>query len=170
MIFGACSIAWTESAIEFLNNEHRRQQGWRSERLEAPAARITVTPQRGAEAGVGTGAYCVRTCDGYYFPLSSERRSLSEAQALCKALCPAAATEVYSRRDAIENAVSPKGKRYSQIAKAFAYRDAIDARLQLPERDRPADERDRGSDLAPRRHRGHVRGRSDIPGRPHGPA
>jgi hypothetical protein len=113
-------------------------QNWGGERSqeraattpENPQLKITVTPRRSdREHGVGEsgGTYCVRTCDGYYFPLSSQRRSNSESRELCNSLCPGAATEVYQRRGgpdaSFAQAVSNKGKSYSKLATAFAFRE-----------------------------------------------
>src|SRR3954452_15766580 len=86
-------------------------QNWGGERSheraatapENPQLKITVTPRHSdREHGGGDresgGTYCVRTCDGYYFPLSAQRRSNSESRELCNSLCPGAETEVYHRR------------------------------------------------------------------------
>jgi hypothetical protein len=87
--------------------------------------RITVTPRRDRESQGGE-SYCVRSCDGYYFPLSSQKRSASEARELCSSLCPGASTEVYERRGgpdaSFAQAVSRGGKPYSKLATAFAFR------------------------------------------------
>jgi hypothetical protein len=92
-----------------------------------PQLKITVTPRRTGEgSSQSSGTYCVRTCDGYYFPLSPQKRSSSEAHELCNSLCPAANTEVYERRGgpdaSFAEAVSRKGKPYSKMANAFAFR------------------------------------------------
>lgn len=115
-------------------------QNWGGERSreravtapENPQLKITVTPRRSdREQGGGdresSGTYCVRTCDGYYFPLSSQGRSNSQSRELCNSLCPGAATEVYQRRGgpdaSFAQAVSSKGKTYSKLATAFAFRE-----------------------------------------------
>jgi hypothetical protein len=73
--------------------------------------------------GFGHGTvYCVRTCDGRYFPLP--RHSGSSAVALCKAFCPAARTMVFSG-SRIDTAVAPSGTRYADLDQAFAYRDKM---------------------------------------------
>lgn len=66
------------------------------------------------------GTYCVRLCDGHFFPLP---RSANAAQS-CSAFCPAAKTKVFSG-GGIEHAVSTDGKRYADMENAFTYRDKI---------------------------------------------
>ena len=70
--------------------------------------------------------YCVRTCDGYYFPLSSMGTIVEDTDA-CQAACPGTRTEVYERKgsDEIEDAVSLKGNPYSSLATAFSYRSRL---------------------------------------------
>ncbi|MGN6285928.1 MAG: DUF2865 domain-containing protein [Afipia sp.] len=72
-------------------------------------------------SGGGT-AYCVRTCDGRYFPLSSSRGQ-SRAEA-CNSLCPASETQVFFG-GSIDHAVSRGGKSYSQIPNAYRYRKEL---------------------------------------------
>jgi hypothetical protein len=69
-------------------------------------------------------SYCVRLCDGRYFPI--QRQSGVEPEQICNAFCPAAKTKIYSG-DAIEHAVANDGKRYSKLDTAFVYRQkAVD--------------------------------------------
>src|SRR4051812_28283493 len=49
-------------------------------------------PPRTTSSGAGP-AFCVRSCDGRYFPLTA-RGSASPAQ-LCQAFCPASTTKVF---------------------------------------------------------------------------
>jgi hypothetical protein len=72
-----------------------------------------------SEGGV---AYCVRLCDGRYFPFQ-HHSGVSSAQT-CSSFCPASATRIYNG-NAIDHAVAPDGKRYSELATAFAYRQKI---------------------------------------------
>jgi hypothetical protein len=67
-------------------------------------------------------AYCVRLCDGRYFPI--QRHSGANLAQTCSSFCPASATKIYSG-NAINHAVAPDGKRYSELATAFAYREKI---------------------------------------------
>lgn len=78
-------------------------------------------------SGRGGGeVYCVRTCDGYFFPANSNGSS-AENKKFCRSLCPGAATEPYrmGKNDDIENATSTKGKAYTALPTAFAYRKGM---------------------------------------------
>lgn len=78
----------------------------------------------GAESGVRSGpGFCVRSCDGKYFPL---KRSVASPARLCEAFCPASATEVFFG-SSIDSAHSEDGKRYVDSANAFAYRNSLRA-------------------------------------------
>ena len=74
-------------------------------------------------SGFGHGTvYCVRTCDGRYFPL--QRHAGANPAELCKSFCPAAKTMVFSGSK-IDTAVAPNGTRYADLDNAFAYRDKV---------------------------------------------
>lgn len=87
--------------------------------LAAPAQ--AIAPKAASGSGRSSG-YCVRTCDGRYFPVVSAGQ-FSAAQ-VCQAFCPASVTRLYSGAS-IENAVSSSGERYSDSDNAFAYRKAL---------------------------------------------
>jgi hypothetical protein len=70
----------------------------------------------------GAIAYCVRLCDGRYFPIQ-RHGGASPAQA-CSSFCPASATKIYNG-NSIDQAVAPDGKRYAELGTAFSYRDKI---------------------------------------------
>jgi hypothetical protein len=94
-------------------------------------ASSTIAPGRGerrrasgptsGSAGRGT-AFCVRTCDGRYFPLP--RNAGSSPAEVCRSLCPAAKTLVFSGSK-IESAVAHNGGRYADLDRAFAYRKKV---------------------------------------------
>src|SRR5262245_18288050 len=69
-----------------------------------------------SEGGI---AYCVRLCDGRYFPIQ-RHSGVSSAQS-CNSFCPASATKIYNG-NGIAHAVARDGQRYSELATAFAYR------------------------------------------------
>jgi hypothetical protein len=69
--------------------------------------------------GHGT-AYCVRTCDGRYFPMQHHAGASPAEQ--CRSFCPASKTMVFSGGK-IDYAVAPNGTRYADLDNAFAYRD-----------------------------------------------
>jgi uncharacterized protein DUF2865 len=81
-------------------------------------------PLRGQEATRSEGgvAYCVRLCDGRYFPI--QRHSGTTSAQTCSSICPASATKIYSG-NGIDHAVAPDGQRYSELAAAFTYRKKI---------------------------------------------
>ncbi len=64
-------------------------------------------------------AYCVRTCDGRYFPIASSDTQSREAS--CKSFCPASETRVVYGSN-IDNAATERGKPYSDLPNAFRYR------------------------------------------------
>jgi hypothetical protein len=75
---------------------------------------------------------CVRTCDGYYFPISYSTvpGKFGEDEALCRRLCPASEVELYSHRNPgedVSQAVSIGGKLYTQLPAAFSYRKTYNA-------------------------------------------
>jgi len=78
----------------------------------------------------GNEAVCVRRCDGGFFPVSySARRSnLDELGELCKALCPGAEADLYTKgqwRD-IETAVSADGEPYTSHPNASKFEKTRD--------------------------------------------
>ena len=58
------------------------------------------------------GGYCVRACDGYYFPLI--KSSLISGQQSCELACPSARVQLYEGAS-IEQARNAKGDRYSAL-------------------------------------------------------
>lgn len=72
-------------------------------------------------SGGGHGAaFCVRTCDGRYFPLQPHA-GVSPAE-LCRSFCPASNTMLFYGRK-IDHAVARNGMRYADLKGAFAYRE-----------------------------------------------
>jgi hypothetical protein len=74
-----------------------------------------------AETGASV-AYCVRLCDGRFFPMQ-RHGGVSAAQA-CNSFCPASQTRIYYG-GSIEHAVGQDGKRYADLSTAFVYREKI---------------------------------------------
>ena len=70
--------------------------------------------------GYGGGqAYCVRSCDGRYFPVVGPDNQSRAAS--CNSFCPASDTKlVYG--SSIDNAATETGKPYSELPNAFRYR------------------------------------------------
>ena len=86
-----------------------------------PFAGMRNAPPQRAEAGPATG-YCVRTCDGHYFPVQAHA-GVSAAQA-CHSFCPASETRLYSG-GGIERAIASDGSRYADLDTAFLYRQQL---------------------------------------------
>jgi hypothetical protein len=80
-----------------------------------------AAPPRPAVAGGSGPAFCVRSCDGRYFPLS--RANASPVQ-MCQAFCPASTTKVFYG-STIDSASSSTGERYADSENAFGYRKAL---------------------------------------------
>ena len=80
--------------------------------------------------GAPSGTYrtvCVRTCDGFYFPISYSTvpNRFADDQRACQRLCPAAQAVLYSYRNPgedINQAVSINGQPYTELPSAFHYR------------------------------------------------
>ena len=70
----------------------------------------------------GGQAYCVRTCDGRYFPISASDNQSRTAS--CSSFCPASETKVVYGGN-IDNAATETGKPYSELPNAFRYRSEI---------------------------------------------
>jgi Protein of unknown function (DUF2865) len=67
-------------------------------------------------------AFCVRTCDGRYFPITGSDNASKAAS--CNSFCPAAETKlVYG--SSIDDAATDDGKSYSELPNAFRYRNEI---------------------------------------------
>jgi Protein of unknown function (DUF2865) len=67
-------------------------------------------------------AFCVRTCDGRYFPLQGSSNA-SRAQS-CNSFCPASETKlVYG--SSIDSAETEDGTAYSELPNAFRYRNEL---------------------------------------------
>jgi hypothetical protein len=82
-------------------------------------------PRYDSNSGIYTShgtAFCVRTCDGRYFPLQ-HHAGASPAE-LCKSFCPASKTMVFSGGK-IDSAVAANGTRYADLDNAFVYRDKV---------------------------------------------
>jgi hypothetical protein len=70
----------------------------------------------------GSQAYCVRTCDGRYFPISGSTGQSRAAS--CNDFCPASETKVVYGSN-IDNAATDSGTPYSELPNAFRYRNEL---------------------------------------------
>jgi hypothetical protein len=73
-------------------------------------------------SGGGRVAYCVRLCDGRYFPI--HRNANANPAQLCSAFCPAAKTQVFNGSQ-IDHAYASNGQRYADLDNAFVYRERV---------------------------------------------
>jgi hypothetical protein len=90
-----------------------------------PNSNNPMPPPAAAPRVAGSGpAFCVRGCDGKYFPVTA-RGTATPAQ-MCQAFCPASPTKVYYGSN-IDYASSANGERYATSENAFAYRKALRA-------------------------------------------
>jgi hypothetical protein len=100
--------------------------------VEAPARlpEVMGTLPQGESAGpsqlpVENGpsrAFCVRTCDGRYFPVQAHA-GMSAAES-CQAQCPATQTKLFSGSN-IDSAAAGDGSRYTDLPNAFSYRKQL---------------------------------------------
>ncbi len=87
-----------------------------------PVRRRVMRPRHASSGGGGGQAFCVRTCDGRYFPVAASDKASKAAS--CNSLCPASETKVYYG-STIDNATADNGKSYSALPNAFRYRDEM---------------------------------------------
>jgi hypothetical protein len=122
-------VASAEGLFDFFFSGQQKQQ-----QRQAPAQasffadpfglnQQPAPPRPVATAGSGP-AFCVRSCDGKYFPLLA--RGGSSPVQMCQAFCPASATKVFFG-SSIDGAFSSTGERYADSENAFAYRKALRA-------------------------------------------
>ncbi len=114
---------------------------------------------------------CVRTCDGFFFPISyaTTQAKFAEDEQACKRLCPATATELYYHRnpgEEIEQAVSTLRRALHVAADRVQVSPGGRSGLLVP---RAGTDLERGAyrqarcDLAAGRHRGDRRaGTEDV--------
>jgi hypothetical protein len=80
-------------------------------------------PARESAGPVGPSVvYCVRLCDGRFFPI--QRSRTANAAQLCNSFCPASATKLFSGSK-IDHAVASDGSRYASLPNAFVFRERL---------------------------------------------
>ena len=82
-----------------------------------PAPRGEMRPRYG-----GGQAFCVRTCDGRYFPIAASDNASRAAS--CNSFCPASETRLVFGSN-IDSAATETGKPYSELPNAFRYRNEM---------------------------------------------
>jgi hypothetical protein len=110
--------------LDFLFGGYRSAPRAASSPVPYPSmARFATVRGRSAKLQFGASvAYCVRLCDGRYFPML--RTAQATPVEMCNAFCPASTTKVFSGSP-IERAVASDGTRYDDLDNAFAYRKKI---------------------------------------------
>ena len=92
---------------------------FRSQGQRRPSIRYSF---RYSYGGGGSTGYCVRLCDGRYFPV--QRAGDVSPDTLCSAFCPASKTKVYYGSN-IDHARASDGKRYEDLDNAYEYRERV---------------------------------------------
>ena len=124
---GLLALAPREAAAEGLFDlffgglQKQRQAPPQASFFADPSQQPANTPRPVASSS--GPAFCVRSCDGKYFPLT---RGNASAVQMCQAFCPASPTKVFYGSH-IDSATSPSGERYADSENAFAYRKALRA-------------------------------------------
>ena len=103
--------------------------------LFGQSSRVRTWGDTGYFRGNLYGTYrtlCVRTCDGYYFPISFSTvpDRFATDQQTCQAMCPGAIANLYVHHNPGEDTdamVSIYGEPYSVLPTAFRYRSEYDA-------------------------------------------
>ena len=101
------------------------------ERPSIQTVKVTNGREGSQNVSVATGNYrtvCVRTCDGYYFPVSynSAQSKFGLDTKLCEQMCPGTEVALYVHRvpdEESEDMVSLSGRPYAELATAFKYRE-----------------------------------------------
>ena len=105
----------------------------RNNRLSAPDTLATTYDGNDPDGNVivkkgGYRTLCVRTCDGYYFPISfsSQPRNFPRDQNACTAMCPNGKAELYyhpvPEQESDDMISVAEKKLYSELPNAFNYR------------------------------------------------
>ncbi len=110
-----------------------RQQGGFFDQLFGRDANEPSTDLANPLAQSGTvRTICVRTCDGFYFPISyaTNASRFREDEKTCQRMCPASEVMLFSyptEGSDVAQATSVSGAPYSQLPNAFKYRQQFDA-------------------------------------------
>jgi Protein of unknown function (DUF2865) len=119
----------------FLPTEQLFEQNQPRRRAKVAAretASVKLTLPAPTRSEIGTGGrvtYCVRTCDGFYFPIGTGSGSDTADAAACNRLCPTAETKIYTGQiggDIDVARARDSGKRYTALGQAFSYRKSLD--------------------------------------------
>jgi Protein of unknown function (DUF2865) len=119
---GASAEGLFEQFFGGFQKQQQRQALPQANFFADPFGQNQPPPPRPIASGGGP-AFCVRSCDGKYFPLA--RGNATPVQ-MCQAFCPASPTRVFFGSH-IDSAMTTTGERYAESDNAFAYRKALRA-------------------------------------------
>lgn len=114
--FGGMGIDRPAPNASLPYNNDGGEYGVRRERRQPRSSEVSVS------SGGGRQAFCVRTCDGRYFPISASDGSSRAAS--CNNFCPASETKIVYG-SSIDQATTETGKAYSELPNAFKYRTEL---------------------------------------------
>lgn len=117
----ACGPQYRSAAL-------RGQQGGFFDRLFGGNGGLSQQPS--GPMGGTFRTICVRTCDGYYYPISfaTTPERFREDEQTCQRTCPASEVSLYTYHnpgEEVSQAVSLNGRFYSELPTAFSYRKAL---------------------------------------------
>lgn len=119
----APEMSSAENLLDFLFGGGQKQQQQQPS-LFGNIFNNNAQPAPPRPVGASSGpAFCVRSCDGKYFPLM---RGAASPTQLCQAFCPASPTKIFFG-SSIDHAYAATGERYADSENAFAYRKALRA-------------------------------------------
>ena len=129
------ALAQNDCGPQYANAAPARPRGFFETLFSGPSSNNTSNPSNPDYAGPNPDVpqsstfrtLCVRTCDGFYFPISFSTvpSKFAEDERVCQRLCPAAEVTLFSHRNPgedVSQAVSIAGKRYGELPSAFHYR------------------------------------------------
>ena len=131
MLVAASAPAGAQDLLDFLFGPDTEAPAQRETRT--PTGDVRFGPKRpvkkpGAGGGRGathSGGYCVRTCDGYFFPLIKSSRATRQQS--CNFACPSATVEIYDG-GSIESSRNARGETYKALLDQIAGRTDASAR------------------------------------------
>jgi hypothetical protein len=127
-LLGAGALAPAAQAQDFFSElfggvARSRQQPYISMPFSSDDGQVYAPRREGRVRYSGGGqAFCVRTCDGRYFPVTGSDNASRAAS--CNSFCPASETTVFSG-SSIDNATAANGKSYSDLPNAFRFRNEL---------------------------------------------
>jgi hypothetical protein len=118
----AATQAPAENLFEALFGNFGRPSAPQSRPDASPPEPRSTVPEAPAEGHGRSAAFCVRMCDGRYFPM--QHQSGVNPTQLCTSLCPASPTKVFWGNEIIR-AIAGDGTRYSATENALVYRKRL---------------------------------------------